>query len=215
MSTWFFRPGAAIAGLLLQLVGGARVEGSQNVPRAGAYIMVANHNSLADPPILGWTVGFKLGRVVYFMAKDEMRRWPIIGWLADRAGVFFVRRGEGDRAAQRLALQLLADGKPIAVFPEGTRSRDGHLTPMRGGATLLAMRSGALLVPVGISGSHRIFPGGTRFPHRANVSVRIGQPFHLPHVPTGRLDRQALADGTERIMAEVEALLPECHRRRQ
>lgn len=215
MSTWFFRPGAAIAGLLLQLVGGARVEGSQNVPRAGAYIMVSNHNSLADPPILGWTVGFKLGRVVYFMAKDEMRRWPIIGWLADRAGVFFVRRGEGDRAAQRLALQLLADGKPIAVFPEGTRSRDGHLTPMRGGATLLAMRSGALLVPVGISGSHRIFPGRTRFPHRANVSVRIGTPFHLPHVPTGRLDRQALADGTERIMAEVEALLPERHRRRQ
>lgn len=215
MSTWFFRPGAAIAGLLLQLVGGARVEGSENVPRTGAYIMVSNHNSLADPPILGWTVGFKLGRVVYFMAKDEMHRWPIIGWLADRAGVFFVRRGEGDRAAQRRALQLLADGKPIAIFPEGTRSRTGHLTPMRGGATLLAMRSGALLVPVGISGSHRIFPGRTRFPHRANVSVRIGTPFHLPHVPTGRLDRQALADGTERIMAEVEALLPERHRRRQ
>lgn len=208
MRTWFYGPGSVITLGLVQVVGGVRVEGAEHVPASGAFILASNHTSLADPPILGGAVGHRNGRLIHFMARHEIRRWPIIGWLADNSGVFFVRRGESDRAAQRLALQLLAEGSPIAIFPEGTRSRDGRLGAARAGVALLALRSGVPVLPVGIAGTHRIFPGGSRFPHRSPVTVRIGAPFVLGHQPEGRLDRAALTAGTERVMQEIAALLP-------
>jgi 1-acyl-sn-glycerol-3-phosphate acyltransferase len=208
MMTWFYGPGSVITLGLMQVVGGVRVEGAQHVPATGPFILASNHTSLADPPILGATVGHRNGRLIHFMARHEIRGWPVIGWLADNAGVFFVRRGESDRAAQRLALQLLAAGRPIAIFPEGTRSRDGRLGSARPGVTLLALRSGVPVLPVGIAGTHRIFPGGSRFPHRSPVTVRIGAPFVLGHQPDGRLDRAALTAGTERVMEEIASLLP-------
>ncbi|HUF07399.1 MAG TPA: lysophospholipid acyltransferase family protein [Candidatus Binatia bacterium] len=204
--TWVYRPGAFVASLIIWFLGGARIDGIERVPRSGAFLLVANHCSQLDPPLLGWATGYQVDRIVHFMAKDEMRRWPVIGWLADRAGVFFVRRGERDRAAQRLALDLLAEGRPVGVFPEGTRSRDGRMRAARPGAALLAMRSGVPIVPVGIAGTHRLFSG--RLPRRSKVTFRIGEPFTLPHQPTGRLDREALTRGTERIVAEIAALLP-------
>ncbi len=213
MSSWFYMPGSLVCGTLARILFGARIEGVEHVPRDGPFILVANHCSNVDPPIIGWAVGQRTGRVIHFMAKDEMRGWPVAGWLAQQSAVIFVRRGEADRAAQKAAIDALADGRPIALFPEGTRSRDGHLKAGRGGAAFLAMRSGAPLLPVGISGTHRIFPGRSRWPHPTKVVVRIGEPLRLPHVPGGRLDRPALAEGTERIMAAIEGLLPERQRR--
>jgi len=207
MKTWFFHPGSTISGWLLGIVGGGRVEGIEKVPRQGPFLLVANHRSLADPPIVGWAVGHKVGRIIHFMAKEEMRRWPIIGWLAEGSGVFFVRRGEGDRSAQRAALQLLAEGRPIAIFPEGTRSKDSTLGPPKPGAALLAIRSGAPLLPVAITGTERLFPGHSRVPHRTRVVVRIGPPFSLEHIPSGRIPRELLREGTDRIMHEIAALL--------
>jgi 1-acyl-sn-glycerol-3-phosphate acyltransferase len=206
--SWFYHPGAAICGFLARLLFGARIEGVEHVPRTGAFVVVANHCSNLDPPIIGWATGNQVGRVVHFMAKIEMSRWPIVGWLARQSGVYFVRRGEGDRAAQRFSLEALAAGRPIAMFPEGTRSRDGHLKPGKSGAAFLAMRSGAPLLPVAISGTHRIFPGRARWPHPTRVRIRIGAPFAIDHVPDGRLDRAALERATERIMAVIEEMLP-------
>lgn len=212
---WFYHPGARIARWLIGLLGGARVDGVERIPRHGPFILVANHCSQADPPLLGWATGHQVGRVVHFMAKEEMHAWPVIGWLADRSGVFFVRRGDGDRAAQRVALEFLAAGKPIGIFPEGTRSRDGRMREGRPGAALLAIRSGAPLLPVGIAGTHRLFPSGSRLPRRSRVTFRIGEPFSLGHQPTGRIDRDQLAAGTLRIMTEIAALLPPGQRPRE
>jgi 1-acyl-sn-glycerol-3-phosphate acyltransferase len=213
VASWFFLPGAAICGVLARILFSARVEGVEHVPRTGPFVLVANHCSNLDPPIIGWAAGKKVGRIIHFMAKDEMRSWPLAGWLAQQSAVIFVRRGEADRAAQKAALDTLADGRPIALFIEGTRSRDGHLKVGRGGAAFLAMRSGAPLLPVAISGTHRIFPGSSRWPHPTKVVVRIGEPFSLGHVADGRLDREALAAGTERIMATIEGMLPPEQRR--
>jgi 1-acyl-sn-glycerol-3-phosphate acyltransferase len=212
MMTWFYGPGSVVTLGLVRIVGGVRVEGAEHVPPKGPFILASNHTSLADPPILGATVGHRNGRLIHFMARHEIRRWPLIGWLADKSGVFFVRRGESDRAAQRLALRLLAEGRPIAIFPEGTRSRDGRLGTARPGVALLALRSGVPVLPVAIAGTHRIFPGGSRFPHRSPVTVRIGAPFVLGHRPEGRLDREALRVGTERVMEEIAAFLPPAQR---
>jgi 1-acyl-sn-glycerol-3-phosphate acyltransferase len=210
--SWFYWPGTAIIGFVARVLWGTRVEGTEHIPRAGAFILVANHNSNLDPLILGWAIGYRTRRLIHFMAKSEMRGWPVLGWLAGQSGVFFVRRGEGDRAAQRFSLEALAAGRPIALHPEGTRSKDGRLKAGRSGAAFLAMRSGAPLLPVGIAGTHRIFPGRSRFPHSTRIVVRVGEPFTLPHVPDGRLDRAALAAGTEVIMAAISELLPESQR---
>ena len=212
MMTWFYGPGSIISLGLVRVVGGVRVEGDEHVPATGPFILASNHTSLADPPLLGATVGHRNRRLIHFMAKQEIRGWPIIGWLADNAGVFFVRRGGSDRAAQRLALKLLAEGRPIAIFPEGTRSRDGRLGSARPGVALLAVRSGVPVLPVAIIGTHRIFPGRSRFPHRSPVTVRIGKPFDLGHQPEGRLDREALIAGTDRVMREIAELLPPAQR---
>lgn len=213
MKTWFFHPGAIMTSWLLWLVGPGRVEGLEHVPRTGAYLVVANHCSNLDPLFVGWAVGHQTGRIIHFMAKEEMRRWPVVGWLARNAGVFFVRRGEGDRAAQRLAVDLLAAGRPVGVFPEGTRSRNGRLGEGRAGAALLAMRMGVPVLPVGIAGTHRIFPGRNRLPHRSPVTIRIGPTLALPIQPDG-LDRAALRGGTEQLMRAIAALLPEEQRGR-
>lgn len=209
MRSWFYHPGAALIAGVARLLWGLRVEGAEHVPRNGAFIVVANHCSNLDPPFIGWATGHQVGRVVHFMAKIEMRSWPVIGWLATQSGVFFVRRGEGDRAAQRFSLEALADGRPIGIFPEGTRSRDGRMRDFKPGAAFLALRSGAPVLPVAIAGSHRIFPGTSRFPHATRLVVRVGEPFTVAHLPDGRLDREALAGATARLAGAVAALLPE------
>jgi len=196
----------------MQLLGPLRAEGLGHVPRTGAFILAANHLSNLDPLIIGATAGQRTGRLIHFLSKEELRHWPVIGWLATQSGVYFVRRGEGDRAAQRQSLQLLAAGEPIGFFPEGHRSRDGVLQRGRDGAALLAMRADVPLLPVAITGSGRIFPNGTHLPHRSRVTVRIGAPFSLPHQPQGRLERAELAAGTDRIMREIAALLPDSQR---
>jgi 1-acyl-sn-glycerol-3-phosphate acyltransferase len=210
--SWFFHPGAAICGFLGRVFFDARIEGTEHIPRDGAYIVVANHCSNFDPPLLGWAVGNASGRLVHFMSKIEMRRWPIIGWLATQSGVYFVRRGESDRAAQRFSLEALAAGRPIAIFPEGTRSRDGRMRDFKPGAAYLALRSGAAVLPVGIAGTQGMFPGASRLPHPTRIRIRIGAPFSLPAAPTGRLSREALDEGTQRIRESIVELLPDDQR---
>ena len=214
MHRWFFAPGSWMTRIGMWFLGPLRSSGLEHVPRQGGFILVSNHISLLDPLIIGATAGQRTGRLVHFMAKQELRSWPVIGWLATQAGVYFVRRGEGDRAAQRLSLELLAKGEPIAVFPEGTRSRDGVLGEPHDGASLLAMRTGVPLLPVSITGSNRIFPSGVRLPHRHRVTVRIGEPFMLTRQASGRIDRTELAAGTDRIMRAIAALLPAAQRGR-
>lgn len=208
MRSWFFHPGAALIGGAARLLWGLKAEGVEHVPRSGPFIIVSNHCSNLDPPFIGWATGHQVGRVVHFMAKIEMRSWFFIGWLATQSGTFFVRRGEGDRNAQRFSLETLADGRPIAIFPEGTRSRDGHLKAFKSGAAFLAIRSGAPVLPVAISGSHRLFPNGTRIPRATRLTVRIGEPFTLAHQASGRIDRDALQRGTEQMQDAVRSLLP-------
>lgn len=213
MRTWFFHPGAIMTSWLLWLLGPARIEGLEHVPATGGFLVVANHCSNLDPPTLGWAVGHRTGRIIHFMAKQEMASWPLIGWLARQSGVFFVRRGAGDRGAQRLALEMLATGSSLGLFPEGTRSPDGRLGEGRAGAALLAIRTGVQVLPVGIAGTHAIFPGRSRWPHRSEVTIRIGAPFRLATQADG-LDRAALKSGTEQIMQAIAALLPEAQRGR-
>ncbi|HEY8394152.1 MAG TPA: lysophospholipid acyltransferase family protein [Thermaerobacter sp.] len=179
----------AIFWLLFALVFRWDVRGLEHVPKGGPLLVVANHFSWLDPPL----VGTVLPRKVHFMAKQELFRYPLFGWLLKRVGAFPVRRGHPDRQALRHSLDLLRRGEVVGLFPEGTRNR-GSLGPFEPGAGLLAVKSGAPVLPVAIDGPYRI---------GRQVRVRIGPPLRWDQTDGER----SIEAVTDRMREAIAALL--------
>lgn len=173
-----------------------RVEGREHLPRAGGYMLVANHIAWIDPP---W-IEFVVDRPVRYMAKRELFQIFVLGWLLRAVGVFPIVRESADRRALATALDFLARGEVVGIFPEGHRSDDGTLIRGHPGVGFIARKSGALIVPVGISGSRDARLG--RF-WRRDATIRFGRPFRAADLD-GDADEQALADA---IMRRIAALL--------
>jgi 1-acyl-sn-glycerol-3-phosphate acyltransferase len=188
-----------------------RVEGAiDEVPREGPVIVAANHASNLDPVVLASTLMPKLGRRLQWLGKRELFAWPVVGWMARHGGVHAVDRDAADVEAYRLAKRILDEGHALFVFPEGTRSRDGALHPARDGAAVLAMRTGAPIVPIGVAGSFERWPRGQKLPHPGgHVVVRVGSPFRLAdELPPGLDRKTATPLATDLIMRRIAALLP-------
>ena len=175
------------------------VIGREHVPDAGAYIVVANHVNWKDPPV----VSVALGIPIRWMAKREVFDYPIIGFVLRGIGNFAIRRGESDRRAMQLAMRVLEKGLPLGVFPEGHRSEDRTLLRGRPGISLLAEKSGALIVPCGIAGTPTPL---VAMIGRQRIRLAFGKPFRISDLPHEiRRDRQAAADA---IMLRIAELLP-------
>ncbi len=164
-------------------------------------LVAANHASFLDPPLLGAA----LPRPVYFMAKSELFTSPLLRPLLVRVGAFPVRRGQSDRSAIRRAVALLAAGRVVGMFPEGTRSTTGELQPAQAGVALLALRTGAPVVPVGLSGTGKAMPPGRAWPHRVPVAIKVGPPLRFEH--RGRIDKELLREVSEQVMAAIARLI--------
>lgn len=180
-----------------------RVEGSEHEPRRGAVLAICNHVSAVDPPIAGCA----LRRQARYMAKQELLDTPVLGWLLWSIGVYPVRRGEPDRRAIRTTIDCLTRGDLVVMFPEGTRSPDGHLMRAEPGAALVALRVGVTVLPMAVIGSQHAMPKGAKFPRRAPVNVKIGPVLTVPKIE-GRIDRATLDAWGARFMAAIAALLP-------
>ena len=187
------------------------IEGSMtDVPKEGPLIIVANHASNLDAPVIGAWLIPRLGRRIHWLGKKELFDWPVIGWVATQGGVHPVERGAADVEAFRLAQRILDEGQILFVFPEGTRSRNGALQAGHDGVALLALRSGAPVLPVGIAGSDRVWPRGQRLPHPGGkVTIHVGTTFRpadeLP-ATTSRSAAKPLV--TNLIMRRIADLLP-------
>ena len=153
------------ARVIARCVTRVRIEGAiDEIPRAGPVILASNHVSNADPVIVGAWLTPALGRRIHWLGKREMFDWPIVGWMARNGGVVPVDRAAADAEAFRMARRVLDDGHVLMVFPEGTRSADGTLQKPKDGLAMLALRTGATIVPIGVSDSDRVWPRGQKLP---------------------------------------------------
>ena len=169
------------------------VSGREHVPATGGVLLIANHTSYADPPI----VGAACLRPVNFMAKAELFRIPVLSAVIRRTHAFPVKREAADQQALRRALHLLDNGQVLLLFPEGTRSPDGRLMPFEAGAAFLALAGKAQVVPVGIDGADRLLPRGKPVLLAAKLRVRFGPPLDLSEFQAQRRSREVLQQACE------------------
>jgi 1-acyl-sn-glycerol-3-phosphate acyltransferase len=192
-----------------------RVEGDLGaIPRTGPVILAANHISNADAVIIGSWLTPKLGRRIHWLGKKEMFEWPIVGWMARNGGVVPVDRGAADVEAFRLAQRVLTAGNVLMVFPEGTRSPTGELQVPKDGLAMLALRTDATIVPIGVSNTDRVWPKGRFLPRPGgHATMRVGEPFKVGELLPPDLDRKAAKGlATTLIMRRIAALLDPRHR---
>ena len=150
--------------------------GIKNVPKKGSLVVVANHGSYLDPPL----IGHALGRPVSFMAKAELFRIPFLSSIISACGAYPVSRGSSDREAIRVASSRLNEGWAIGVFLDGTRQKNGRVNSPRLGAALLAARTDSYLLPVAIVNSHRALQKGSGLPRLMPIRIVIGDVIPPP-----------------------------------
>ena len=179
----------AIYGLLFP----ARVDGLENLPREGAYILCCNHISNRDPFFLALRCA---PRYLRFMAKAELFKWKPMARFCTALGAFPVDRGHSDLNAVRTALNLLKEGHVLALFPQGTRSKDNSRTPMLAGVSMIALRSGAPVIPAYIGGPYHPF---------RKTQLSFGKPVSFEGLGR-RVDSETLKAATARIEDAVWGL---------
>ena len=154
MKRGFYRFCSVLMRIIFGVLFPARVEGLENIPSEGAFVLCCNHLSARDPIFVGIHIR---SRAIHFMAKSELFRLRPVATVLKWLGAFPVDRGHSDLNAMRTALKVLADGHGLGVFPQGTRSPDNSPTPMLNGVSLIAMRAGAPVIPAYIDGPYRLF----------------------------------------------------------
>jgi 1-acyl-sn-glycerol-3-phosphate acyltransferase len=201
---YFFVRG--IIKIFLFLVSNVTFLGEENIPAEGGFLLTTNHLSQVDPPLIMVAVP----RRIPVFAAEKYRRNPFLRILFDTMGCIWVRQFEADHTALREAIRLLREGGILGMSPEGTRSRETHaLIRGRDGASLMASRSGALILPIAVWGTES-FVSDLQHLRRPKITVRIGKPYRLDISP--RAKGAELEKGTDEIMFAIAALLPPAYR---
>lgn len=196
-----------IAVALMRLLFRLEVVDPGLVPATGPVLIVSNHVSMLDPPLVGGAAP----RPLFFMAKEELFRIPLFGRLIRSLNARPVRRDGSDMRALKASLALLEEGRALLVFPEGTRGEDGQPPrEFKAGVGMLAVMSGAPVVPVYVSGSGAALPRGRALPRLTRVRVTFGPPlsFKLPGklpgpTPSRRAGKRADDDGRKEAYREA------------
>lgn len=202
----FYRVCRAIVLTPFKLLFQVKVRGREKLPKSGAYVVAPSHRSIFDIIFTPYITR----RRVRFMAKQELYQHRPLAWLFTALGGFPVDRGAADRAALRAAQDVIRDGEPLVVFPEGTRNNGPEIGVLFNGAAYIASRLGVPLVPVGVGGTEQILPSGRTIPRLHRVAVVVGDPISPPasadRPPGGRIRRQEVAD----LTAKLRVSLQEC-----
>ncbi len=171
-----------------------RIEGRENIEPGKNVVLMGNHQCIFDPLCLAMCVP---DREIHFMGKKELWNNKILGWAFTKVHGFPVDRGNVDMAAIRTAMGVLKEGNTLGIFPEGTRSRTGHMLPLLGGASMLAFKSGCDVVPVYIDGNYKPF---------RRITVRVGEPISMKRIKEAYSGKAALDEVTRRMEASFARL---------
>jgi len=167
----------ALCWLLLKIFWQMKVEGFENIPKKGAVIIASNHVSYLDPAVLVAS----LNRKIYFITKKEVFKNTFVSFLLKNLNAFSVDRENVDILAFKKAINILREEKVLGIFPEGTRSSNGELQELKLGVIKIAMKTGVSILPVGIIGTHKIYPRGIKFPilFKHKIIVKYGAPQYF------------------------------------
>lgn len=189
--------------LVCRVVWRVEILDKEKLPARGAYVIAPVHRSNIDTLLAGCLTR----RRIRFMGKDSLWKYRWSGAVFSSLGAFPVHRGTPDREALRRCEEAVAGGEPVVLFPEGTRQSGARLHPLFEGAAFVAARAGVPLVPVGIGGSEWAMPKGSRRVAPVKVVMVVGDPIPPPaRSESGRLSRRAVADMTERLGRDLQAL---------
>ena len=150
--------------------------GRENIPQKDCFIMVSNHGSLLDPPLLGHA----LGRNISFMAKAELFQIPFLGFVIKACGAYPVKRGIVDKNTIKTACNKLSNNNCIGIFIDGTRQKNGRVNKPKQGAALLAFKNQKLLLPVAIVNSHKLIRFKFFIPFFSKIIIKVGKPIQPP-----------------------------------
>jgi 1-acyl-sn-glycerol-3-phosphate acyltransferase len=196
----------AVVGGFCRLFWRVKVRGLEHIPAEGPFILSPVHRSNIDTPL----VALMGTRLVRFMGKDSMWKYPISDWFFTSMGGFPVHRGTPDRDALRSCERLLRDGQALVIFPEGTRRSGPVVEEIFEGPAYLAGKLQVPIVPVGIGGSEGAMPKGSRGIRPVKISIVVGAPI-APPVPTesGRVGRKGVRAVTDQLRERIQQLFDE------
>jgi 1-acyl-sn-glycerol-3-phosphate acyltransferase len=186
------------------------VEGLENVPVSGPFVLAPVHRSNMDTPIAAVCTK----RRMRYMGKDSLWKHPIGAWLFTALGGYPVARGTADREAITRSVDRLKAGEPLVLFPEGSRQSGNSIAPLKDGAIYLASKAQVATVPVGIGGSERAMAEGAKWIRPSRVHVVIGKP--IPPAPlddNGRISREKIKHTTEVLHDELQRLFEQAQRK--
>ena len=173
--------------------------GRENIPQKDSFIVVSNHGSLLDPPLLGHA----LGRNISFMAKAELFKVPCLGFIIKACGAYPVKRGIADKNTIKTACKKLSNDNCIGIFIDGTRQKNGRVNKPKQGAALLAFKNQKLLLPVAIVNSHRAMRFRYCIPLFSKIVIKVGKPVQPPQSSS----RDDLNSVTMRLQDEINYLI--------
>ena len=202
MMRWIYWCGWMTLGAAFRSVFGLRIIGEEKIVHEGAVLVVSNHQSFLDPPLIG-----NLYRTeIYYLARKTLFV-GFFAWLYPRWNAIPVDQDRPDMGSLKTIIKLLKAGERVLVFPEGERTLDGEIGPPQPGVGLVAVKSGAVIQPVRIRGAREALPRGSGRLRFARISVTVGDPILLTPeeliAAHGKSGYQAIAD---RIQRAIEAL---------
>ncbi|HVN70706.1 MAG TPA: lysophospholipid acyltransferase family protein [Desulfomonilia bacterium] len=192
-----------IARPILKKIFSVKLEGIENIPATGPAIVTPNHTSFLDSVILG----FFSRRDIWFMAKNSEYRHVVMKWFLRHAGSFPVRRYTIDVQAIRNAVRVIQNGHILGIFPEGERTWDGDMLPLRIGAIRLLLALNTPVIPVGISGAYELMPRWTSSIKLSDVKISIGKPIRFAHIPIPRQTKADIDSASTELHSQIQQLI--------
>jgi 1-acyl-sn-glycerol-3-phosphate acyltransferase len=191
-----------LAKLLARMIFSMRVIRPERMVESGPLLIAVNHSSFFDPPL----AGICSRRGVFYLARKTLLKWPFFGPLFPAMNVIPVERDGNDMSALREVIKKVKDGNAVLLFPEGTRSVDGHLQPARAGIGLVIAKTGAPVLPMRIFGAYEAFPKNARRFQLSQITVVIGEPIHFTAEEISNTSRETYQLLSNRVMEAIGAL---------